>query len=109
MVNLDGARLQFHSLAVARQIVGTLALDLDGGVLRRDLLDQPGEPRQQAGNRSGPPPEPGPLDDPALGIVGIAFPPPTDPKTITPAAITPGRDPLRVLSPPHPATPPRRR
>ena len=47
MVNFDRTRLQVDGLAVARQVIGALALDLDGGVLRRDLLDQAGELRQQ--------------------------------------------------------------
>ena len=47
MVNLDRAGSQLDSLAVARQIVGALALDLDRGVSWRDLFDQPGEARQQ--------------------------------------------------------------
>ena len=53
MVNLDRARLQFDGLAVARQIIGALALDLDRGILRRDLLDQAGEARQQGPDRLG--------------------------------------------------------
>ncbi len=53
-MNLDRARLQLDGLAVARQIVGALALDLDRGILRRRLLDQAGKARQQGQNRLGP-------------------------------------------------------
>ena len=38
-VDLDRARLQFDHLAVAGEIVGALARDLDGGKARRHLLD----------------------------------------------------------------------
>jgi hypothetical protein len=51
MVDLDRPRFQRDALAVARQIIGPLALDLDGGVLRGDLLDQADEPRQQVQDR----------------------------------------------------------
>ena len=53
MMNLDRARLQLDDFAVARQIIGALALDLDGGILRRGLLDQAGKLRQQLPNRLG--------------------------------------------------------
>ena len=73
MVNLDRPRLQFDGLAVARQVIGALALDLDRGILRRGLLDQAGELRQQVQNRLGGGPEFAGFDDAALGIVGVAF------------------------------------
>src|ERR1700681_1956655 len=86
-MNLDRPWLQFDGFAVPRQVVGPLALDLDRGVLRRGLLDEPREPRQQGGNRlrrgfylAG-------LSDTALGVVGIAFLPPGDRKAIALAAI----------------------
>src|SRR6185369_10784607 len=49
------------------------ALDLDRGILRRDLLDQAGELRQQRPDRVGRRPDLAGLDHPALGIVGIAL------------------------------------
>ena len=73
MVNLDRPRLQFDGFAVARQIIGALALDLDRGILRRGLLDQAGKARQQVPDRLGGGPESLVLTDPALGVVGIAF------------------------------------
>src|ERR1700759_5261323 len=52
---LPGARArtrgQFHDLAVARQVVGALALNLDRGIARRGLLDDAGELRQQRPDR----------------------------------------------------------
>ena len=87
MVNLDRAGRQFDGLPVARQVIGTLALDLDGGVLRRDLLDQAGEPRQQLGNRFRGGPFITRFDDPAFGIVGIAFLAPGDRKAVALAAV----------------------
>src|ERR1019366_5295741 len=87
MVNFNRPRLQFDDFAVARQIVGTFALDLDGGVLRRDLLDHAGELRQQVANRPGGGPDIAGSGDPALGIVGIAFLAPAYRKAITLAAV----------------------
>src|SRR6185369_62467 len=49
------------------------ALDLDRGILRRDLLDPAGELRQQRPDRVGRRPDLAGLDHPALGIVGIAL------------------------------------
>ena len=42
---MDGRKL--HHLAVAREIVGALALDLDGRIARRHLLNAAGKGRQQ--------------------------------------------------------------
>ena len=39
MVNLDRPGFQFHGLALARQIIGALAMDLDGRILRRGLFE----------------------------------------------------------------------
>ena len=47
-VDLDRARREFDRLAVAGEIVGALALDLDGGKARRHLLDRAGEARAAA-------------------------------------------------------------
>src|SRR5258708_15384506 len=87
MMNSDWPRLQLDALAVARQIIGALALDLDRGISRRDLLDQAGEPRQQATDRLSGGPAVAGLDNPALGIVGIAFLAPGDRKAIALAAV----------------------
>src|SRR5260221_2203797 len=87
MVNLDRAGLQFDGLAVARQIISALALDLDSGILWWNLLDQAGEPRQQLGDRLRGGPQLAGFDDPALGIVGIAFLAPGNRKAVALAAI----------------------
>src|SRR5215210_3608561 len=87
MVNLDGTGLQFDGLAVARQIIGSLALDLDRGILRRDLLDQAREPRQQGSDRLGRGSDLTGLDDPALGIVGVALLPPAYREAVALAAV----------------------
>src|SRR5258708_12757208 len=87
MVNLDRAGRQFDGLAVARQVIGALVLDIDGGILWWDLLDQAGEPRQQLGDRLRGGPQLAGFDDPALGIVGIAFLAPGNRKAIALAAI----------------------
>src|SRR5260221_1735036 len=87
MVNLDRAGLQFDGLAVARQIISALAMDLDSGILWWNLLDQAGEPRQQLGDRLRGGPQLAGFDDPALGIVGIAFLAPGNRKAVALAAI----------------------
>ena len=46
-MNLDRARFELDDLAVAREIVGALAVDLDGRVARRHLRDRAGEARQE--------------------------------------------------------------
>src|ERR1700694_1839089 len=87
MVNFDRPRLQFDGIAVARQIIGALALDLDGGILRRDLLDPGGGLRQQVPDRTGTRPAIAGVGDPALGIVGVAFLAPAHRKAIALAAV----------------------
>src|SRR5665213_1572449 len=87
MMNLDRTGLQLDGLAVARQIVGPLALDLDRGILRRGLLDQPGEAGQQFANRLSGGPQLAGSDDPALGIVGVPLLAPGDRKAIALAAV----------------------
>src|SRR5207237_6532256 len=87
MVNFDGTWLQFDGLAVPCQVIGALALDLDCGILRRDLLYQAWELRQQLpdGFRGGP--EIAGFDDPALGVIGVAFLTPAHRKAIALAAV----------------------
>src|SRR5579872_5536978 len=72
-MDLDGARLQLDPLAVPRQIIGPFALNLDRGILRRDLFDQSGEAGQERLDRLGRRPDPARPDDAALGIVGVAL------------------------------------
>ena len=72
-MNLDRPGLQFHGFAVARQVIGAFALDLDRRILRRDLLDQAGKAGQQFPDRLGGGPERAGLGDPPLGVVGVAF------------------------------------
>ncbi len=86
-MNLDRPRLQFHGLAVPRQIVGALALDLDRRILRRDLLDQAGESRQQVPDRFRRGPLIAGLGHLSFGIVGIAFLAPGHREAIALAAI----------------------
>ena len=45
--DIDQAALQHDLLAVAGEVIGALAFDLDGGIARRDLLDRAGELREQ--------------------------------------------------------------
>src|SRR5450759_4078902 len=97
-MNLDRPGLQFDGLPVTRQIIGALALDLDGGVLRRNLLDQAGEPRQQFPDRLGGGPDLAGLDDLALSIVGIAFLAPGDREAVALAAVHHERDGLGSLA-----------
>src|ERR1700730_16880666 len=86
-MNLDRPRLQLDGLAVARQVIGALALYLAGGILRRDLVDHAGEPWQQVADRIGGGPDLAGLGNPALGIVGVAFLAPGDRKAIALAAV----------------------
>src|SRR6185312_2297113 len=87
MMNLDRAGLQYDGFAVARQVIGAFALDLDRGVLRRDLLDHAGKLRQQGHNGLGGWPEVASPDHPALDIVGIALLAPADREAVALAAV----------------------
>src|ERR1700738_1324378 len=46
-VDVDDARLELEFLAVAGDVIGALAVDLDGGKARRHLLDRADKTRQQ--------------------------------------------------------------
>ena len=46
-VDMDRARSDGEGFAVARPVVGARAVDLDGRIGRRGLLDEAGEARQQ--------------------------------------------------------------
>src|SRR5947207_14777809 len=101
MVDLDRPRLQRDALAVARQIIGALALDLDGGVLRRDLLDQAGEPRQQVQDPVRGGPDIAGLGEPALGVVCFSFLASSDRKSIAVPAVYFERSRLGILTQAH--------
>ena len=97
-VDLDRARLQFHHLAVAGEIVGALALDLDGGEARRHLLHLPDEARQQrldGGRVRGSGRSAHHL---ALGVVGVGLLAPRDREDVGFAAVHDERDGLGRLA-----------
>jgi hypothetical protein len=50
-VDLHGARLELHFLALAREVIGPLPVDLDGGEGGRRLQDLAEEARQQRFDR----------------------------------------------------------
>src|ERR1051326_7553450 len=81
-VNLDSARLQFDGLAVARQVVGALAVDLDGRKTRRNLLDRAGKTRQLGAYCRRVRPDRARCRNAAFGVVGVAFLAPADGKAI---------------------------
>ena len=70
-VDLHRSRLQLDDLARARQIVGAVAVDLDGGVRRRRLQDLAGEARQQRLDGRPRGAQLAGLRRSALGIVGV--------------------------------------
>src|SRR5512135_1571692 len=86
-MNLDRARLQLDGLPVARQIIGSLALDLDGGILWRDLFNYAREARQQGGNRLGRGPGRARPNHSAFSIVGVTFLAPRNREAIALAAV----------------------
>ncbi len=86
-MDLHRPRRQFDVLAVARQIIGALALDLDRGVFGGDLFDQPGESRQQLPNRFRRGPNVARTDDAALGVGGVGLLAPGDHEAIALAAV----------------------
>src|SRR5207248_9983675 len=76
-----------HGFAVPGQIIRALALDLDRGILRRDLIDHAGEARQQGPDRFRRRPQFAGLRYPAFGIVGVALLAPGDREAVALAAI----------------------
>ena len=72
-MNLDLAGLQGDGFAVAGEVIGAFALNLDGRELRRGLQDRSGELRQQRLDRLGGRPGVGGLGRTALDVVGVAF------------------------------------
>src|SRR4029077_14814902 len=98
IVDVDRARLQHNLLAVAGEIVGTLALDLDGGEFRRHLRDRSGE-----GGETGPDGVRGRTivrgcDDTAFRIVGVALLAPAYREAIALAPVHHERDGLGRLA-----------
>ena len=85
--DLDRAGFQLHRLAVAGEIIGALALDLDGGIARRHLLDDAGKGRQQRANLVWAGATVAGLDHPALGVVGIPFLAPAHGEAVELAAV----------------------
>src|SRR5664279_1385144 len=85
--NFYRAGLKFHHLAVAGEVIGALAVDLDGGIARRHLLDGAGIGRQQSANglRRGALIAAG--DGAAFGVVGVPFLAPAHGKLVELAAV----------------------
>src|SRR5271170_566155 len=81
-MNDDFARRDFELRAPARQIVGTLAADLDRRIGRRGLLDRPEKARQHRRDLARRRTNVGFRDDLALGVVGIGLFAPFDRETI---------------------------
>ena len=67
------ARRNLDGLALARQIVGALAVDLDRREARRHLLDRAGEARQQRRDRGRGRAGFARVRHAAFGIVGVAL------------------------------------
>src|SRR5262249_44175918 len=72
-MDLDRPGLELDHLAVAREVVGALALDLHRGEARRHLLDPAGEARQEGGDRRRVRTLTAHGADAAFGVVGIAL------------------------------------
>ena len=53
MMNFDRPGGHFHDFAVAGEVIGPLAVDLDRRIAGRNLLDRPDEAGQQARMASG--------------------------------------------------------
>src|SRR3954464_9730051 len=87
MVNFDGTWLQFDGLAVPCQVIGALPLDLDRGILRRDLLYLACEPRQPVADSLPGGAEIAGFHDPPLGVIGVAFLAPAHRKAIALATV----------------------
>src|SRR6201995_279401 len=86
-MNLDRAGRQLDDLAIARQIIGALALDLDGGIAWRGLFYGASELRQQRADGVRRRPEVAGLDDLALGVVGVALLAPAHREAVALAAV----------------------
>src|SRR5271155_5017355 len=97
-MNLDRARLQLDGLALPSQVIGPLALHLNSGILRWNLLDQAGELRQKGHDRFRRGPEVTGSDHTAFGVVGVALFAPGHGEAIALAAIHYERDRLGGLA-----------
>src|SRR6516165_5933376 len=86
-MNLDWSGRELDDLAVTCQIIGSLALDLDRGIPRRDLLDHAGELREQGTDRTRQRPGIAGLDHAALAVVGITLLTPTHHEAVALAAV----------------------
>jgi hypothetical protein len=71
--DFDRTSRQFDGFAVAGKVIGALALDLDSGIARRNLLDAANEAGQQSLDRLGGGPFGARLNDPALRVVRVAL------------------------------------
>jgi hypothetical protein len=91
-MNVHRACRQLHHLALAGEVVGALALDLERREARRHLLDGSAEARQQRGDRLGRRPRRTRFDNAALGIVGVALLAPSHRELIGLAAVHDERD-----------------
>ncbi len=72
-VDLDRAGLEFHRFALAGEVIGPLAFDLDGGIARRHLFDHAGKGWQQGVDGVGRRPPVAGFDHAAFGVVGVAL------------------------------------
>src|SRR5215469_16854222 len=76
--DLDRACAKFHRFAVACQVVGPLALDLDRRITRRHLLDAARKGRQKCANCISPRSLIAPRNHSPFGIISIPFLAPAD-------------------------------
>ena len=77
-IDLDRTGFELDLLAVAGEVVGALARDLDRGELRRRLQDRAGEARQQGRDGGSVGTQLRGRDDLALGVVGVGLRAPGD-------------------------------
>src|SRR5712671_2435500 len=91
-VNLDRAGLEIDRLAVAGEIVGALAVDLDRRILRRHLRDRAGVARQQRLDRGAGRARLAHGRHAAVGIVGVALLAPAHGEAVGLAAVHDERD-----------------
>src|SRR5258706_4372555 len=92
-VDLDWPGLKIDRLAVAGEIVGALAVDLDRRILRRHLRDGAGVARQQRLDRGAVRARIAHGHDAAVGVVGVALLAPAHRGAVSPAGVPdrPGR------------------
>src|SRR3954471_4668525 len=83
---------------IAGQIIGALAVDLNGRELRRDLLDDAGKDRQQRLYRLPRRPRLARPDNTTLGVVGVPLLAPLDGEAVGLAAVHHEGNSLRGLA-----------